>query len=145
MNIKSFRDLRVWQLGVELSVAVYRLTETFPRDEIYGLTSQMRRAAASVPSNISEGHAREHTKEFLHYLSVAQGSLAELDTQLEIARRLGYCQDGDYTKLEAEIASLGRQLYALRDALKRRAVQASAGVLLIVTGIGLVFRTLWGG
>lgn len=85
MKLNSFRDLRVWQLSMELVEIIYRLTQNFPKYEIYGLTSQIQRAAVSVPSNIAEGHTREHTKEFLHHLSIAQASLAELETQLEIS------------------------------------------------------------
>ena len=88
MQIKSFRDLRVWQAGIELVLAVYELTSKFPRHEVYGLSSQMQRAAVSVPSNIAEGHTRESTKEYLQHLSIAQASLAELETQLEIAKQL---------------------------------------------------------
>jgi len=88
MKITSFRDLRVWQLAMDLVELVYRLTRSFPRNEIYGLASQIQRAAVSVPSNIAEGHTREHTKEYLHHLSMSQASLAELETHLEIAIRL---------------------------------------------------------
>ncbi len=90
MAIKSFRDLRVWQAGMDLVEAIYRITQPFPAHEQYGLTSQMRRAACSIPSNIAEGHTRQYTKEYLYHLSVAQASLAELETQLEISARLGY-------------------------------------------------------
>jgi four helix bundle protein len=90
MAINSFRDLRVWQAGMDLVEQVYRITQTFPVQELYGLTSQVRRAAVSIPSNIAEGHTREHTKEYLYHLSVAQASLAELQTQLEIAARLNF-------------------------------------------------------
>ncbi len=88
--INSFRDLRVWQSGMDLVEEIYRLTRTFPSHEVYGLTNQMRRAAVSIPSNIAEGHTREGSKEYLQYLSIAQASLAELETQLEIAVRLKY-------------------------------------------------------
>src|SRR4051794_28308447 len=77
-GVTNFRDLRVWQAAMGLVTAVYQLTQTFPREETYGLAGQMRRAAVSVPSNIAEGHAREHLREYLHHLSIAQGSLAEL-------------------------------------------------------------------
>ena len=90
MKIHSFRDLRVWQLAMEVVELVYRLSRSFPRSEVYGLSSQIQRAAVSVPSNIAEGHTREHTKEYLQHLSIAQASLAELETQLEIAIRLKY-------------------------------------------------------
>ena len=117
MAINSFRDLRVWQAGMELVEQVYLLTQSFPRQEIYGLTSQIQRAAVSVPSNIAEGHTREHSKEFLHHLSIAQASLAELETQLEIAARLKYLLPEQLEKILQRVTSLGKQLYALRNAL----------------------------
>ena len=120
MKITSFRDLRVWQLGMDLVELIYRLTRSFPRSELYGLTSQIQRAAVSVPSNIAEGHTREHTKEYLHHLSVAQASLAELETQLEIATRLKYVSLGDSGPIVERAGSLGKQLYALRNALLKR-------------------------
>ena len=128
MQIRSFRDLRVWQAGIDLVRKIYELTSRFPRSEVYGLASQMQRAAVSVPSNIAEGHARESTKEYLQHLSIAQASLAELETQLEIARQLQYAFDSDVTHLLDAITSLGRQLFALRNALmKPRAKVASPG------------------
>ncbi len=78
--VKSYRDLRVWQAAMNLVEQVYRLTRAFPKQETYGLSSQMQRAAVSIPSNIAEGHTREHLKEYLHHLSIAQASLAELET-----------------------------------------------------------------
>lgn len=89
-TMKSFRELRVWQQAMDLVEKVYVLTQDFPRQETYGLISQVRRAVISVPSNIAEGHTREHIKEYLHHLSMAQASLAEVETQLEIAARLKY-------------------------------------------------------
>ena len=118
MSIKSFRDLRVWQAGMDLVEHVYRLTQTFPSQEMYGLTSQMRRAAVSIPSNIAEGHTREHSKEYLHHLSMAQASLAELETQFEIVARLKYLSPEQLSQA-LEQAALGRQLYALRNALTK--------------------------
>jgi four helix bundle protein len=88
--IKSYRELRVWQGAMSLVEQIYHATKDFPKEETFGLKGQMRRAAVSVPSNIAEGHAREHVKEYLHHISMAQASLAELETQLEIAKRLGY-------------------------------------------------------
>ena len=78
MTVKGFRDLRVWQAAMELVEKIYRFTQKFPAQEMYGFTSQLRRAAVSIPSNIAEGHTRAHTKEYLNFLSVTQGSLAEL-------------------------------------------------------------------
>lgn len=90
---RKHRDLLVWQESVELALLVYRLTDSFPKSELYGLVSQLRRAATSVPANIAEGAARTGTAELLHFLSIAHGSLSELDTHMEIAHRLGYLQD----------------------------------------------------
>ena len=120
MTIQNFRDLRVWQAGMDLVEFVYRATLAFPQSELYGLTSPMRRAAVSIPSNIAEGHAREHTKEYLNHLSIAQGSLAELETQLEIAARLHYLSTELLEAGFAQAAALGKQLYALRNALLKK-------------------------
>jgi four helix bundle protein len=119
-TISHFRELRVWQRGMELVVDVYRASANFPRTEIYGLTSQLRRAAVSVPSNIAEGHTRESTKEYLNHISIAQASLAEVETQLEIAVRLEYLEPAATEMLLQHAVELGKQLYALRDALNRR-------------------------
>jgi four helix bundle protein len=105
---------------MDLVDAVYRTSACFPRSEVYGLTSQIRRAAVSVPSNIAEGHTRESTKEYLHHLSIAQASLAEVGTQLEIALRLGYVGQADVLPMFQQATILGRQLYVLRDALSKR-------------------------
>jgi four helix bundle protein len=117
MPIRSFRDLRVWEAAMDLVEKVYRLTQAFPRQEIYGLTSQIQRAAVSVASNIAEGHTKEYRKEYLHHLSIAQASLAEMETQIEIAARLKYISTEQLTEMLALAASLGKQLYALRNAL----------------------------
>jgi four helix bundle protein len=90
---RKHHELHAWQLAIELVKEVYALTASFPRDEIYGLTSQMRRAAISVPSNIAEGAARATDKEFLHFLHVARGSLSELETQTILAKELGFAQE----------------------------------------------------
>ena len=117
--MKSFRDLRVWQKAMDLVEKVYLLTQKFPREETYGLTNQIRRAVVSIPSNISEGHTREHIIEYLHHLSVAQASLAELETQLEIANRLKYIAPDQFKGGLREIDSLAKQMYALRNSLRQ--------------------------
>ncbi len=128
MQIRSFRDLRVWQAGIELVQVVCEITARFPHSEVYGLASQMQRAAVSVPSNIPEGHARESTKEYLQHLSIAQASLAELETQLAIAKNLKYLSDLEANQLFQKISSRGRQLFALRNALiNPKAKAASPG------------------
>jgi four helix bundle protein len=90
--VRSYRDLEVWQLSIEVVQLVYHLSADFPPDERYGLTAQMRRAAVSVPSNIAEGHARRSLRAYLNHLGIALGSLGELDTELEIAARLRFCE-----------------------------------------------------
>ncbi|HEY8204438.1 MAG TPA: four helix bundle protein [Pyrinomonadaceae bacterium] len=117
--MKSFRELRVWQAAMDLVEKVYARTQEFPKHEMYGLTSQIRRSAVSIPSNIAEGHTREHLKEYLHHLSMAQASLAELETQLEIALRLRYLQPDALQELLKDLNALGKQMYALRNALVR--------------------------
>lgn len=104
---------------MDLVEQVYVLTRTFPKHEIYGLASQMQRAAVSVPSNIAEGHAREHLKEYLQHISVARASLAELETQLEIAARLQYCNFNQLKPLVEQMDVLGKQLSTLRNALAK--------------------------
>ena len=98
---------------MDLVEHVYRATASFPTHEKYGLSSQMQRAAVSVPSNVAEGYRRQYRKEYLQHLSIAHGSLAELDTQLEIARRLEYLAAGDHDEIDSLMQSLGKQLYAL--------------------------------
>src|SRR5712692_4005078 len=104
---------------MDLVEQVYLLTQTFPKHETYGLASQMQKAAVSIPSNIAEGHTREHSKEYLHYLSIARSSLAELQTQLEIAVRPKYCSPEQLAQLIEQADSLGRQLSALRNVLMK--------------------------
>ena len=118
--MKSFRELRIWQAAMDLVEKIYRVTRSFPKQETYGLTSQMQRAAISIPSNIAEGHTREHLKEYLHHLSMAQASLAELETQLEIAARLKYVLPNQLKELLTDASSLGKQMYSLRNALMRK-------------------------
>ena len=101
---------------------IYGLTRNFPKQETYALSSQMQRAAVSVPSNIAEGHAREHIKEYLHHLSMSQASLAELETQLEIAARLGYVTRDHFNEAFDVTQSIGRQLRSLRTSLMKSSV-----------------------
>jgi len=105
--VRSFRDLEVWRLGLDLAQDVYRCTAFFPKSEAFGLTAQMRGAAVSIPSNIAEGQARNSTKEFLRFLSIALGSLAELETQLELANRLGFSSH-QIPELMAQVNLLGK-------------------------------------
>ena len=118
MSINSFRDLTVWQLGMQLTEQVYRLTADFPKSEIYGLSSQMRRSAVSIPSNIAEGQGRDSTKEFLHFLAIAFGSICELETQLLLANRFNYLSDTDLESVLAILTSTSKTTRSLQKALK---------------------------
>ena len=114
----NHRKLMVWQEAVRLVESVYRITRAFPGDEIFGLTSQLRRSAVSVPSNIAEGAGRNSTKELVQFLGVASGSLAELDTQLEIACRLGYLNSS--SEVVAQASRVGQLVVALRKSLRNK-------------------------
>ncbi len=120
MAVQSFRDLRVWQSGMELVVGIYERTRTLPKSEIYGLSSQMQRAAVSVPANTAEGHTRSSLKEYLHFLSIARSSLAEVETYLELVQRLSYLPPGQIQPLLDLTISTHRQLIALRNSLATR-------------------------
>ena len=133
--ILSFRDLQVWKLGMDLVVHVYRVTEQFPATERYGLTSQIRRAVVSIPSNIAEGHGRRDGA-YLNHIRIALGSQAELGTEIEAASRLGFLETDSASSLLSEIDRIRQLLHGLRRALERRRqiahASATLGVLLCV-------------
>src|SRR5215210_6866041 len=104
MNVQSYRDLIAWQRGVDLVEGIYRATQSWPREETYSLTDQVRRATVSVPANIAEGHGRHSTKEFLQHLGIASGSLCEAETHLVIANRLQYVSPDDLEALLEQTA-----------------------------------------
>jgi four helix bundle protein len=110
---QHYKDLIAWQKGMDLVAEVYKLTDAFPKREVYSLTDQIRRAAVSIPSNIAEGPAHYNKREFLHFLRHSAGSLAELETQLLIAQRLGYCSDSDTVAVLERVNELGRILNGL--------------------------------
>ena len=110
---QSYRDLEVWQKAIDLVVAIYRTTTLFPQEERYGIVSQLRRAAVSLPSNIAEGQGRKSAGEFRRFLYTALGSLMELETQLIIADRLGYLHDGTSEDFQRRTGELGRMLNGL--------------------------------
>jgi four helix bundle protein len=118
-EVRSYKDLVAWQKSMDLVTAVYRASQGFPKEEIFGLVSQIRRAAVSVPSNIAEGHARTSKKEFQYFLSNARGSLAELETQLTIAHQLAYIDETGINQLLDRLGEVGRILNGLLAALKR--------------------------
>jgi four helix bundle protein len=119
MSGKNYRDLIVWQKSVDLSIAVYRVTKGFPKEELYALSSQLRRAAVSIPSNIAEGQGRHSKKDFAHFLSIAYGSLREIETQIHIAMRLGYIRSETESDLQNLCGEVGRLLNALIKSLSR--------------------------
>lgn len=110
---RSYRDLTVWQKAVDLTVGIYIVTETFPAREIYALSSQMRRAAISIPSNIAEGRSRKTRKDFVHFLHIALGSATELETQLLIAERLSFVQKEQSEKMAASVSEVCRMLHGM--------------------------------
>lgn len=116
-TIKSYRDLNVWQRAMDLSEQVYKATKQFPKEEVFGLISQIRRASVSVPSNIAEGHARNSTKSFLHFLNIARGSLAETETQIILAQRFKYISPENAAKILEHADEVSRMLSGLRRSL----------------------------
>jgi four helix bundle protein len=117
---KSYRDLEVWQRAMDVVVACYGLTKAFPPSELYGLASQLQRAAVSVPANIAEGQARQHAKEFRQHLAIANGSLAELETHILIAERLGYSAHAVVQDVLARTDQVGRMITGLRKFLRSK-------------------------
>lgn len=127
MSIKSYRDLDVWKKAMDLVTECYEMTESFPKKETFGLASQLQRSAVSIAANISEGHARQHTKEFLQSLSIAYGSLAELETHIEIAKRLGYIAENTAVELIDKTSTTGRMLNGLRRSLEKKRNEVQNG------------------
>ncbi len=116
--MRPHEKLEVWQKAVEFVVLIYRRTKDFPSEEKFGLTSQIRRAAVSIPANIAEGAARQSDKEFLQFLAIAQGSCSEVETELLIASKLGSLKQPEYVELKAMADSIGRMLVGLSRHLK---------------------------
>ena len=115
--VKTFKDLVVWQEAMNLVEMIYLQTKTFPKEEMYGLTSQIRMAAVSIPANIAEGNGRKSRKEYLQFLSVANGSMTELETHILIAQRLNFLTKEKTEKIQIQLESVGRLLSALRKSL----------------------------
>ena len=113
MAWKSYSDLLVWQKAMSLTDEIYRITRMLPREELYGLASQMRRAVVSIPSNIAEGHSRKNEKDFRHFLLIAKGSNAELETQLRICCRQNYLKPADTEKAMSMCGEISRMLTSL--------------------------------
>ena len=117
---KPHKRLKAWQLAMDIAVDIYRSSEKFPSEERFGLTSQMRRSAVSVPSNLAEGAARQTKKEFTNFLHIAQGSLSELDTQLELAKRLEYIDQNSWKALDDKLIEEDKVISGLIRSQKQR-------------------------
>ncbi|MBT9333311.1 four helix bundle protein [Paracidobacterium acidisoli] len=117
MGDSSFRDLKVWQRAIELSVAIYRMTGAFPREEMYGLTAQLRRADVSIASNIAEGYGRMSAKEYTYFLGIARGSTLEVQTHLVIAKELGFADEANLQRTEGLAHEVGKMLWAMLNKL----------------------------
>jgi four helix bundle protein len=120
MTVQCYPELEVWQIAMKLAEECYNITRKLPREELFGLTSQIRRSAASIPANIAEGQGREHTKEFLNHLSIARGSLKELETHLLLSQRVGLLNEGNIQGAMALSERVSQMLSRLRQALEKR-------------------------
>ena len=116
-SIKSHKDLIVWQKAMLLCIEVYKLTDAFPQREIYGLASQMRRAAVSIPSNIAEGRSRGSKKDFAHFLRISYGSASELETQLDLCERLSFCNPTQRQHLNSVLSEISKMLRVMIEKL----------------------------
>ena len=117
-SVKSHKDLEVWKRSIELVTKIYNITNNFPNEELYGITSQIRRSAISIPSNISEGAGRQYRKELIQFLYVSLGSLAELETQLIISENLKYLNKNDSEDIQTELTEIRRMILGLIRSLK---------------------------
>ena len=118
--VKDYRDLTVWQKAMDLVETIYHTTAAFPKEETYGLTSQIRRAAVSIPSNIAEGNGRNTTRDYLHFLGMAYGSVEEVETQVLIAERLRYVDSSHSSSLVQMTTEIARLISGLMNSLRRR-------------------------
>jgi len=112
-KIRNFRDLNIWKLGMEIVEDIYKLTKEFPKEELYGLSAQMRRCAVSIPSNVAEGFTRKHNKEYKQFLYISLGSCAELETQIEITTKLSFLSDKQKEELLEKINHTTRMIMNL--------------------------------
>jgi four helix bundle protein len=125
MDIKSYKDLEVWQKAMDLVVMCYHMTKSFPRNEAYGLSGQLQCSAVSIPANIAEERERKYSKEFVQHLSIAYSSLAELETHIQIAQRLKYISSAETEQLLEKGAEIGRMINGLRRSIAKRVSSVS--------------------
>ncbi|MCK4306919.1 four helix bundle protein [candidate division WOR-3 bacterium] len=123
--LRNYKDLKVWQKAYNLCLKAYKITTKFPSEERYGLTSQIRRASISIPSNIAEGYSRKHLQEYIHFLWIAYGSGAELETQLMLSKDIGYLNEEDFNDLILDYREVERMLSALAKSLEAKKLKSS--------------------
>jgi four helix bundle protein len=128
LAVRGYTNIQVWKLADDRAVAIYQATKTFPREEIYGLTSQLRRASYSVPANIAEGSARGSKKEYLHFLYISRGSLSEAQYFVHLSQRLGYLSDTDAERLSGQTRQTFACLHGLISAVEKEAGAAESVV-----------------
>ena len=116
----THKDLNVWKMAINFVTSLYKITESFPKSEMYGLTSQLRRASVSIPSNIAEGASRNHNKEFIQYLYISLASASEVDTQLIISNNLNFIDDVKLNKLSSELNEISKMLQGLIKSVKNK-------------------------
>ena len=121
-NMSNYKKLDVWRMSHELVLDIYKITVSFPKDELYSLTSQIRRASYSIPANIAEGYGRAHRKELLQFLNIAKGSASELEYELMLARDLGYLSNEEYSKLDASVKTIIKMLTGLSRSLRTQPI-----------------------
>lgn len=121
--MNNYKNLKIWQESIEVALDIYQLTKSFPKEEMYGLTSQLRRAAVSIPSNISEGACRNNDKEFRQFLGISSGSAGEADTQLYIAKKLEYITEESYIQLSAKLDNIQKKNFNLQKRILETAVK----------------------
>lgn len=133
--MRDYTKVEAWKRSDDLAVAIYERTRTFPKEEIYGLTAQLRRAAFSVPANIAEGSARESKRDYLHYLYIARGSLTEAQYFLHLSHRLGYLSDSHYRILGEQVKITFRCLHGLIQAVERESSKLAKGAAILTSGL----------
>ena len=137
--MRDYRKIEAWKLADDLPVAVYAGTSTFPREELYGLTSQLRRAACSVPANIAEGSARESKRDYLHFLYIARGSLSETQYFIHLSQRLGYLDSEKGQRLASQAQTVFACLHGLTKAVERESGKVTKLLAMVTSGLVLVF------
>ena len=122
--VRSYKDLKIWQAGCGLVKSIYKASSLFPKEKLYGLAQQIRRAAVSVPSNIAEGYGRGTSAEYLRFLRIARGSLYEIETQLILAGSLDFCDDNQYQSISVQIVECSKMLHGLIKSIEKQNANA---------------------